>query len=97
MRVEGPPPAPVLTQLETAAGELAAERASVGTRLQRVDQRSAEITRENLVATQHIDSVQSADIAEVATQLAQLQTQLQVAGATAQRLLETNLLNLLSF
>jgi flagellar hook-associated protein 3 FlgL len=88
-------PTSVLPQLDLAAADLSAERASVGTRLQRVDQRAAEITRADLITTEHVSSIQSADIAEVAIQLAQLQGQLQVAAATAQRILDTNLVNLL--
>ena len=84
-----------LPALDAAARDLAAERASVGTRMQTIDQREDRIQGAELITTETIGGTRDADIADVVTRLAQLQAQLQVAAAASQRLLDASLVNLL--
>ncbi len=86
-----------LPLLDDAATALATERASVGSRMQRIDQRERQIEAADLVLTETIGHTRDADMVDVVTRLAQLQGQLQVASAASQRVLETSLVNLLTF
>lgn len=89
--------ADALPLLEAAATALHTERASVGTRLGRVDARDGQIDDAELVVDQTVAATRGADLVSLVTELAQLQAQLQVAAAASQRVLESSLVNLLTF
>jgi flagellar hook-associated protein 3 FlgL len=82
--------------LDAAAVDLAAERASIGTRVGRVEDRAGQIEKADLITTEGIATARGADIVDLVTQLTQLQGQLQVATAAAERAISTSLVNLLS-
>jgi flagellar hook-associated protein 3 FlgL len=92
----GTNPADALPALETAAGDISVERADVGTRLQRVEARTAQIGQNEVLTSEVLNTTRGADLIEIVTELAAVQGQFQVAAAAAERTLQTSLVNLLS-
>jgi flagellar hook-associated protein 3 FlgL len=89
-------PENTIPALDTAAADLGAERASVGTRMGRVENRKSQVDSAKVLTSEDIASARGADTVEIVTQLAQLQSQLQVATAAAERAIEASLVNLLT-
>jgi len=82
--------------LDAAAADLGAERASVGTRMGRIENRKSQVDGAKVLTTEGIATARGADTVDIVTQLAQLQSQLQVATAAAGRAIDASLVNLLA-
>jgi len=91
----GSPPTSSIDALEDAAAGLRAERASVGARAARVEQRASEIKTLLEGAKERLGAVEDADAVAVITELTQLQTALQATLASSQ-VLQTSILDYLS-
>jgi flagellar hook-associated protein 3 FlgL len=85
-----------LAGLQSAADGLSLERASVGGRLARLGARDTEIRDAIVGAQTRQSSVEDADVAQVLTQLTQLQTALQVTLTAGRALLDLNVLDLVA-
>jgi len=92
----GTDPSPCLTDLELSATEISTERASIGARVERIDQRTDQIERAELVVEELINETRGADMVAIVTKLVELQTQLQIATAASQKVLEASLASTLN-
>lgn len=81
--------------LETAAGGIRAERASVGGRARQLEDRASEITSNVAKITARLGDIEGADYATVITELTQLQTALQATLSSGQTL-QTSILDYLN-
>jgi flagellar hook-associated protein 3 FlgL len=91
----GTTPADALPALEAAAADISIERADVGTRLQRIDARTAQIGQNEVATAGIIDASRGADLVEIVTELTAVQGQLQVAATATQQILQTSLVSFL--
>jgi flagellar hook-associated protein 3 FlgL len=91
----GADPAPALTTLGDAAGDLAAEQASVGARLQRLDQQATRIRTLDLASERRLAAVRDADVVAAVSALTQLQIALQTSASAASSILQGSLAGLL--
>lgn len=91
----GTDPAGALAALDEAAADISTERASIGARIERIDQRMGQIDQAELVTTELINTTRGADVVGIVSNLVELQAQLQVAAAASQMVIETNLVNIL--
>lgn len=93
----GTDPSVSLTALEQAAADISTERSSVGGRMEQIDDRVTQISRVELLTTESINTTRGADMEGILTNLVELQTQLQIAVAASQRIMETSLASALRF
>lgn len=90
--VAGSPPVAELDAVAAAMDDISAERASIGGRARRLEDRLGEMAREVRDTKKIIGSIQDADLAEVATELTQIQNALNATLQSAQAL-QTSILD----
>ena len=93
----GNDPSASLTPLDAAAGDIRQERASVGGRLNRLQNRDGEIADATLTAKKLLGNVEDADLTDTITQLAQLQNALQATLTAGATLMQTSIVDFVRF